>query len=60
MKLSKDVAHEVALMTKRIACSGFENDAHVQEVAEKIVKARALADTIEWYKYMRGEQKESI
>lgn len=56
MKLHKEVAHDVGLMVKQIVLNpAYEKDIYVHTVAEKIVRATLLADTVAWYRYMTEE-----
>jgi hypothetical protein len=57
MKLPKDVAYEVGYMVKRIVVRPeYEKEKFTQEVAERLVRTSLLADSIAWYRYIRGEE----
>lgn len=56
MKLPSDVAYEVAYMLKHIVVRPeFERDPYCLEIAEKLVRTRALADTIAWMNYISNQ-----
>lgn len=55
-RLPEDVAHEVAgKLQDMVRINGIKKLAPLHfDVALKIVHCHLLADTIAWYKYMRG------
>jgi hypothetical protein len=55
MKTHPEVAHEVALMIKKITKgSPGESDPYTHDVAEKLVRCYLFADTLSWLRYMAG------
>ncbi len=60
MKLPEDVALEVAsTLVKMARINGIKQfkEVHI-DAACKIVRCHMLADTIQWYRYMKGESYE--